>query len=328
MGSITITTTESSSSPYGSTTFGKKSNRLSDGRLVIDFITDALGLPTLPPYKETKANFDNGVNFAIAGATTLANDLFSKLKRIFLWKGTPLGIMTELDWYKKYQIDQLCKGLDQKACAEKLKTVLFWVGEIGINDFSRAVGSKIPLSSIAKSSVTYTVELVRTLIRNGAKNIVVQGLPPLGCLPLDISITPLSLRDRSGCSQIVNAAVVIHNQILQAKLELYRKLFPDVTIIYADSWKAFYAIRNNPQKYKIQEVNKTCCGFKQDDMNFNLQSLCGASGTSICDDPSKYISWDGIHPTESMNYHMTDQYINHQCCNPPFQELMKKKAPK
>ncbi|KAK9060206.1 hypothetical protein SSX86_020910 [Deinandra increscens subsp. villosa] len=328
MGSLTVSFSGSLSSPYGSTTFGKGSNRLSDGRLVIDFITDSLGLPVLPPYQQTIANFTSGVNFAIAGATTLANDLLSKLARAFLWKGTPLGIMTELDWYKKYQIEHLCKDLDQKGCAEKMKTVLFWVGEIGINDFSRAVGSKIPLKSIAKSSVMYTIELVRTLIRNGAKNIVVQGLPPLGCLPLDISITPLSLRDRSGCSTIVNAAVIIHNQILQAKLELYRKLFPDVTIIYADSWKAYFAIVNDAKKYKIQEVNKTCCGstVKQDDMNFNIQSLCGSSGTSICSDPSQYISWDGIHPTESMNLHMTDQYINQGCCHPPFEELMKNKA--
>lgn len=171
LGGLSISFSGSLSSPYGSTTFGKGSNRLSDGRLVIDFITDSLGLPVLPPYQQTIANFTTGVNLAIAGATTVANDIFSKLARVFLWKGTPLGIMTELDWYKKYQIEHLCKGLDQKACSEKIKTVLFWVGEIGINDFSRAVGSKIPLKSIAKSSVTYTTELVRVHI---AYNIHIQ----------------------------------------------------------------------------------------------------------------------------------------------------------
>ncbi|KAI3730864.1 hypothetical protein L1987_62043 [Smallanthus sonchifolius] len=233
MGSLTPSFSGSLSSPYSSTTFGKGSNRLSDGRLVIDYITDSLGLPVLPPYQSTTANFTHGVNFAIAGATTLG---------------------------------------------DKLKTSLFWVGEMGINDYSRAVGSKIPLQSIAKSSVTYTTELVRTLIQNGAKNIVVQGLPPVGCLPLDISLTPLNNRDKSGCSPIVNGAVIIHNQILQAKLEMYRKMFPDVTIIYADSWKAYDTIVNNPQKYQIEETQKTCCGsdIKQDDLNFNLQSLCDA----------------------------------------------------
>ncbi|KAI7727306.1 hypothetical protein M8C21_027578 [Ambrosia artemisiifolia] len=318
MGSLTPSFSDHKSSPYSP-------HRLSDGRLVIDYITDALGLPALPPYKSTKANFTHGANFAIAGATALAGDLLSKLARFFLSKGTPISVTTQLDWYKKFQKDHLCKRLDRKACADKMKTALFWVGEIGINDYSRAVGSKISLSSIAQSSAAYTTELVRTLIQNGAKKIVVQGLPPIGCLPLDISVTPLDIRDRTGCSPIVNGAVLIYNQILKAKLESYRKSSPDVTIIYADSWKAYYTIVNDPEKYQIQETQKTCCGssIKPEDMNFNIQSLCGSLGTTICRDPSHYISWDGIHPTESMNSHMTDQFINKGCCKPPFEELMK-----
>ncbi|KAJ0763352.1 putative carboxylesterase [Helianthus annuus] len=323
MGSLTPSFSDSKSSPYGS-------NRLSDGRLVIDYITDSLGLPVLPPYQSTTGNFTHGVNFAIAGATALAGDLLSKLARFFLSKGAPLSVMTQLEWYKKFQKEHLCKELDQKACAEKLKTALFWVGEMGINDYSRAVGSKISLPSIAKSSAAYTIELVRTLIQTGAKHIVVQGLPPIGCLPVDVSVTPLNGRDKSGCSPVVNGAVMIHNQLLQAKLDSYRKSYPDVTLIYADSWKAYYTIVNDPQKYQILETQKTCCGttLKPEDMNFNILSLCGSAGATICGDPSQYISWDGIHPTESMNSHMTDQFINHGCCHPPFEELMKnKKSP-
>ncbi|KAM0003595.1 putative carboxylesterase [Helianthus debilis subsp. tardiflorus] len=323
MGSLTPSFSDSKSSPYGT-------NRLSDGRLVIDYITDSLGLPVLPPYQSTTGNFTHGVNFAIAGATALAGDLLSKLARFFLSKGAPLSVMTQLEWYKKFQKEHLCKELDQKACAEKLKTALFWVGEMGINDYSRAVGSKISLPSIAKSSAAYTIELVRTLIQSGAKHIVVQGLPPIGCLPVDVSVTPLNVRDKSGCSPVVNGAVMIHNQLLQAKLDSYRKSYPDVTLIYADSWKAYYAIVNDPQKYQILETQKTCCGttLKPGDMNFNILSLCGSAGATICGDPSQYISWDGIHPTESMNSHMTDQFINNGCCHPPFEELMKnKKSP-
>ncbi|KAD2803979.1 hypothetical protein E3N88_37356 [Mikania micrantha] len=166
MGSLTTSFSGSLSSPYGSTAFGKSSNRLSDGRLVIDYITDSLGLPVLPPYQSTTANFTNGANFAIAGATTLTGDLLSKMARSFLLKGTPLGVWTQMDWYKKFQTERFCKGLDQKTCADKLKTTLFWVGEIGINDYSRAVGSNIPLQSIAKSSVTYTTEIVRVCIKS------------------------------------------------------------------------------------------------------------------------------------------------------------------
>ncbi|KAI3780014.1 hypothetical protein L2E82_09840 [Cichorium intybus] len=327
MGSLQASFSGSLSSPYGSTTFGKTSNRLCDGRLVLDFVTDSLGLPVLPPYQSTTANFTTGVNFAIAGATTLAVDLLSKIVRTaFLLKAKPLGVSTQLDWFKKFQVNHICKGLDSNVCSVKLKTALFWVGDIGINDYSRAVGSPISLRVIAKSSTLIVMELVKTVIRSGAKNIVVQGLPPVGCLPVDVSSTPENQRDKTGCSSLINGAILIHNGILQTKLKILRKLFPDVTIIYADSWKAYFTIISNPTKYQFQETHKTCCGFsgQKSDLNFNLQSICGSSGTSVCQDPSKYINWDGIHPTEAMNYQMTDQFFNQGCCQPPFQELMKK----
>ncbi|KAL7589328.1 hypothetical protein Lser_V15G41040 [Lactuca serriola] len=327
LGGLKASFSGSLSSPYGITTFGKSSNRLCDGRLVLDFITDSLGLPVVPPYQSTTANFTSGANFAVAGATTLAVDLLAKIVRTaFLWKGTPLGIWTQLDWFKKFQVDHACKGLDQKACKVKLNTALFWVGDIGLNDYSRAVGSPISLRSIARSSTLYVIELVRTLIKTGAKNIVVQGLPPVGCLPVDVTSCPINQRDKSGCSSIVNGAIMIHNGILQTKLEILRKLFPDVTIIYADSWKAYFTIVSNPTKYQFQETHKTCCGFsgQKSDLNFNIQSICGSSGTSVCKDPSKYINWDGIHPTEAMNYQMTDQFFNQGCTIPPFKQLITK----
>ena len=168
---------------------------------------------------------------------------------------------------------------------------------------------------------------IQTLIKTGAKHVVVQGLPPVGCLPVDVTSCPQNQRDKTGCSVIVNGAILIHNGILQTKLKILRRLHPDVTIVYADSWKAYFTIVNNPTKYKFQETHKTCCGFtgQQSDLNFNIQSICGSSGTSVCKDPSKYINWDGIHPTEAMNFQMTDQFFNQGCCQPPFQDIIKKK---
>ncbi|XP_024989776.1 GDSL esterase/lipase At3g48460-like [Cynara cardunculus var. scolymus] len=327
MGGLTLSFSGSLSSPYGSTTFGKTSNRLCDGRLVLDFVTDSLGLPTLPPYQSTSSNFTNGVNFAVAGSTSLAGDMISKIVRHFLWKGSLLGVWTQIDWFQKYQRSHICMGLDPKACANKLSTSLFWIGDIGITDYSRAAGSTLSLSNIAKSSVGYTIQILRTLIRAGAKNIVVQGLPPVGCLPIDASICPLRQLDKIGCSTIINGGIIIHNDILKHKLNLYRKLFPDTNIIYADYWNAYYAIVDNPQKYQFQEVHKTCCGAasgKSGNLNFNLQSLCGSSGTSVCNDPSKYINWDGIHTTEAMNLQVTDLLLNQGYCQPSFEQVVKK----
>ncbi|KAL2337216.1 hypothetical protein Fmac_011662 [Flemingia macrophylla] len=62
-----------SNSPYGSTYFKHPSVRLSNGRLILDFIVEAYGLPMLQTYLNLTDGQDikKGVNFAYAGSTAL-----------------------------------------------------------------------------------------------------------------------------------------------------------------------------------------------------------------------------------------------------------------
>ncbi|KAG2395990.1 GDSL esterase/lipase [Vigna angularis] len=63
--------------PYGETFFHHVSGRCSDGRLIIDFIAEALGLPLVKAYKEKK-NAEGGTNFAVIGATALEPSFFEQ----------------------------------------------------------------------------------------------------------------------------------------------------------------------------------------------------------------------------------------------------------
>ncbi|KAF9625703.1 hypothetical protein IFM89_026283 [Coptis chinensis] len=61
--------------PYGQTYFNKATGRASNGRLIIDFFAEALGLPLLNPYLQKNASFSHGVNFAVGGSTALNNSV-------------------------------------------------------------------------------------------------------------------------------------------------------------------------------------------------------------------------------------------------------------
>ncbi|KAK4398651.1 Acetylajmalan esterase [Sesamum angolense] len=89
--------------PYGETFFKNATGRCSNGLLMIDYIAMDAGLPFLPPYKNLDAaDFEHGVNFAVAGSTAL-----------------PSQQLTD--------------------CVEKLQNALFMVGEIGGNDYNYAI---------------------------------------------------------------------------------------------------------------------------------------------------------------------------------------------
>ncbi|XP_021287390.1 GDSL esterase/lipase At1g31550-like [Herrania umbratica] len=68
--------------PQGRAYFGHPTGRCSDGRLVIDFLAEGLGLPLLPPYfggeNGTLQNFPNGVNLAVSGVTALDFSFFEE----------------------------------------------------------------------------------------------------------------------------------------------------------------------------------------------------------------------------------------------------------
>ncbi|KAM3381235.1 GDSL esterase/lipase [Capsicum galapagoense] len=314
-----------SSPPYGNTFFHHPTNRYSDGRLVIDFVAESLSLPLLPPYKDSKADKTYGVNFAVAGSTAIRHSFF--VRNNLTLNVTPQSLQTQLVWFNRFLESQGCENsaTTPRQCGAVFNDALVWVGQIGANDYAYSFASTISPNTIQRLATRSVTGFLEVLLNKGAKYVVVQGLPPTGCLTLSMYLAPETDRDGMGCVGSVNKQSYLHNTIIQAKLDSFRKQFPQAVIVYADHWNAYSTIVRGANKYGFKEVFKSCCGSGGGNLNFDVLNTCGSPNARSCPDPSQYINWDGVHLTEAMYKTMASMFLNGTFCKPPFSYLLAKK---
>lgn len=314
-----------SSRPYGSTFFHHPTNRYSDGRLMIDFVTETLSSPYLPPYRGHKGNAPHGINFAVAGSTAINHAFF--VKNNLTLDMTPQSIQTQMIWFNKFLESQGCKGAVSSSpeCKAVFDDALIWVGEIGVNDYAYTVGSSVSSDTIRKLAISSVTGFLQTLLKKGVKHVVVQGLPPTGCLPLAMVLASEDDRDDLGCVKSANNQSYTHNVVYQKTVQDLRKQFPDAVIAYLDYWNAYATVMKNPKKYGFEEPFMACCGSGGPPYNFEVFSTCGTSNASACSNPSQYINWDGVHLTEAMYKVLSHMFLSGTFSHPPFGSFMDRK---
>ncbi|KAI3897272.1 hypothetical protein MKX03_036622 [Papaver bracteatum] len=175
---------------------------------IIDFVTEFLSLPYLTPYlNRDKADTSHGINFAVAGSTATDQSFFVKQNVTFYVPNASINV--QLGWFKMFLESHGCrrqvinnKMTMSKECTDLMDNALFWVGEIGANDYAYIIGSSVTRETIQTLAVTRVTGFLKELLEMGAKNVVVEGLPPTGCLPLALTlaiIVIISIGVSMGC---------------------------------------------------------------------------------------------------------------------------------
>ncbi|KAI3783767.1 hypothetical protein L1987_42853 [Smallanthus sonchifolius] len=291
--------------PYGQDFIGQSTGRCSNGRLIIDFLAESLGLPLIPPYFNGKGSDDvaawrQGVNYAVGTATALDSSFSEAQSGEYSVINASLGV--QLAWFKQ-SLPSICDNTSD--CRNFIGRSLILVGEIGGNDYNhplRAGKSIDEIKPYVPLVIDTIISTVNELIEMGARTLVVPGNFPIGCFPSYLTIYKSDNKEYdpiTSCLAKLNEFVEYHNKMLQTKLNEIRELNLDVAIIYADYYNSVMQIYRSPYEYGFTNNGtlKACCGCGGP-FNYNLTGRCGDACTTVCDEPDSYVSWDGIHLTE------------------------------
>ncbi|XP_042516672.1 GDSL esterase/lipase At1g54790 [Macadamia integrifolia] len=318
--------------PHGQTYFKKPNGRFCDGRLIIDFLMEAMDLPFLNAYLDSvgKPSFQNGCDFAAAGSTILPATASSVSPFSF-------GIqVAQFFRFKDRVLDLLSKGKkeDKYLPAKDYFDRGLYMFDIGQNDLAGAFYSKSEDQVIASIPTILLVfeDGIKRLYDQGARMFWIHNTGPLGCLPQNIARfgNDPSKLDELGCVSSHNRAAKLFNLQLHALCQRLQGEFVDANLTYTDIFSIKSNLISNYSRYGFEQPIMACCGYGGPPLNYNSQISCGRTktlnGTSVtakgCDDSTEYINWDGIHYTEAANQYVSSQILTGKYSDPSFSDQM------
>ena len=297
--------------------------RFSNGDIWVDYLTDKLNLTVKPSgidaltgtIEVNPNNIDDGVNFAIGGATSGDDNFEATIS---------LGLEQQIDAFELL-VENQSNNEDEDEDEDEddddededdedddddddegvLNNDLSFLW-IGANDYFNFIEDDPNTPDIieanfpdTRSQIEETVsEVVETniagaiqdIIDGGGEEIVVFNLPDLDRTPLGRS---LEREDRA----ILGTLSHLHNDRLLNTLDDLEDSNSDVNIVHININELFDEILENPGAFGLTNVTDNFSGFDL----YTERETSGASG-----DPNNYFFWDSVHPTTAAHQIVAD----------------------
>ncbi|XP_030550278.1 GDSL esterase/lipase At5g08460 [Rhodamnia argentea] len=282
--------------PYGVDFDGGPSGRFCNGKTIIDFLGELLGLPYVPAYVNTledDRSILGGVNYASAAAGILDES------------GRELGgrfsLRQQVENFRS-TLSQLKNQKGEEELGQYLAKSLVMMN-LGSNDYlnNYLMPSLYDTSSIFNPSdyaqiliSNYTTHIV-ALHSLGLRKFLIAGIGPLGCMPNQLATGA----DTPGkCISTVNNMVRLFNMRLRSLVDQLnanahgqRAIF-----VYANTFDLFADILANANTYGLRVVDRGCCGIGRNRGQITCLPL-----QMPCMNRDEYVFWDAFHPTQAVN---------------------------
>ncbi|KAF8762181.1 hypothetical protein HU200_009728 [Digitaria exilis] len=327
--------------PYGIDFHEGPPGRFTNGRTMVDFLSDMLGLrpPLVPPYAAARpSDLPRGLNFA-SGASGILPETGNNLVDNFRDAVSDMGNTSAF------------RGNATKV-TEHLGRCIFYVG-MGSNDYLNnyfmpdyydTAERYTPRDYASLLLQGYAAQLAE-LYALGARKFVVAGVGQIGCIPYelarmnndnqpdtpssvaneDISIS-INLGGGNGgrstsdtganptagatggyCNETINGAIAIYNKGLLAMVKRFNNNNNNGRGQQQQQMRgARFVFLDTVQSGRDVAANAAAHGFTVLD-----RGCCGVGRNNgqitclplqrPCDDRSKYMFWDAFHPTEAAN---------------------------
>ncbi len=246
--------------------------RFSNGPVAVEQLATNLGIAGF------RASALGGTDYAVGGAQT-GPDIFTGTDNYLTYAGLAALAHTGIEV-------QTGAFVGAPPSFDPSTSLFFVWG--GANDLFAALDiSPTDAPTVAANAVTNLANEIAALASIGATHFLVPNMPDLGVTPFGLASI-----DPSGLTQLSLG----FNQGLDQALAFLRSTFPAADIREFDTFDFMH-----------QVINESAAnGFNVTDPCFVL--IEGVP--SECQDPSKYLFWDGVHPTTAADAILAAQFAD------------------
>ncbi|KAK1582050.1 hypothetical protein Q3G72_011403 [Acer saccharum] len=276
------TTARADAPPYGiDYPTRRPTGRFSNGLNIPDIISEQIGqsqppLPYLSPVLKGHKLL-NGANFASAGIGIL-NDTGIQFLNI-------IRMFRQLDYFEEYQ--RRVSGLIGAQKTGELVNKSLVLITVGGNDFVNnyylvpfsARSRQFSLPDYVKYLISEYRKLLMRLYELGARQVLVTGTGPLGCVPAELAMR----NTNGGCSAELQRAATLYNPQLVEMIKGLNSEIGENVFIAANTQQMHMDFISDPQAYVL---------------------------SNLCRDRDHYAFWDAFHPSEKANRIIVQQIMS------------------